>query len=387
MIYGAKPMAIAKRHYPILLGEKGELDAVETDNAVRNTLMAVFALQEDVTLMQEKVGGALRRGEISEDDTASSVGKVANATRTIILNAPAPLTGVKLVSPTVNRLPFVNAALELDGGTNAPEYNSSTKALTIRGALNITGATTLSSTLAVTGATTLSSTAQIDGVVTVGDGGAEDQIVILNGNAQDYFIGIDDTDDTFQIGRGTAPGTTPAVTITTAGAISFAGAGTFDSTLVVTGTLGVTGTTTLDGIQIIDITAAEAFLVRVNSDGGDVFAVNTSTPGVIVTGTLVITGTTTTVGRIKNTTRKTTTYTILVTDDRVFGNTDSAGWTATLPAGVEGQSFNIINSGSSGNTLVIAPNGSEHLLGVNSNFSLADAETLELTYNATDGWY
>ncbi len=75
MIHGAKRMAIAKRLYPILLGEKGELDAVETDNTIRNAWMAVFALQEDVTLMQEKVGGAIRRGEIAEDDLSASVSK------------------------------------------------------------------------------------------------------------------------------------------------------------------------------------------------------------------------------------------------------------------------------------------------------------------------
>ena len=101
MIYGAKRMAIAKRHYPNLLKmtrvqledrakdlkadlkakqEEDELDPVEVDNAVRNTLMAVYALQEDVTLMQEKVGGAIRRGEIAEDDEDASVSKVATAT-------------------------------------------------------------------------------------------------------------------------------------------------------------------------------------------------------------------------------------------------------------------------------------------------------------------
>jgi hypothetical protein len=93
------------------------------------------------------------------------------------------------------------------------------------------------------------------------------------------------------------------------------------------------------------------------------------------------------VGKQVNTTRVTTTYTILTTDDVVFANTDSVGYTVTLPAGVEGQTFKIINSGSSSNNLTVAPNGSEHLLGANSNFTLADGETLILTYNATDGWY
>lgn len=224
-------MPIAKRHYPILLtGDKDELNPVEVDNAVRNTLMAVFALQEDVTLMQEKVGGAIRRGEIAEDDTAAAVSTVANATRVVIQSSPTTITGTKLVNPISGRLSVVNAALELEGGVNAPEYNLSTKTLTIRGALNITGASALT------------------GNVTIG------------------------------------------------GTINVAGAATLQSTLAVTGvvtlssTLGVTGTTTLDGIQIIDITSTEALLVRKNADGGDVFTVNTTTPGVLIAGTLNVTG-------------------------------------------------------------------------------------------------
>ena len=96
---------------------------------------------------------------------------------------------------------------------------------------------------------------------------------------------------------------------------------------------------------------------------------------------------TTSQGRIQNTTRATTTYTILVTDDVIFANTDGGTWTVTLPAGVEGQTFKIINSGSSANNLTVAPDGSEHLIGANSNFTLTDGETLVITYNATDGWY
>jgi len=92
-------------------------------------------------------------------------------------------------------------------------------------------------------------------------------------------------------------------------------------------------------------------------------------------------------GLLANTTRVTTTYTILVTDYIVLGNTDGGAFTETLPAGVQNQTFRIINSGSSGNNLTLAPDGSEHLIGVNSNFVLTDGEVLEITYDTTDGWY
>ncbi len=107
----------------------------------------------------------------------------------------------------------------------------------------------------------------------------------------------------------------------------------------------------------------------------------------IISGEAFLGGTTTTFGRIKTVTRQTTTYTILVTDSVVFGNTDSAGFTVTLPAGVSGQTFKVINSGSSGNILTVTPDGSEDLLGVNSSFSLFDGEALDITFDSTDGWY
>jgi len=92
-------------------------------------------------------------------------------------------------------------------------------------------------------------------------------------------------------------------------------------------------------------------------------------------------------GRIKNTTRVTTTYTILVTDDTVFCNTDGGAFAVTLPAGAEGQTLRIINSGTSGNDLTVTPNSTEHLTGVNASKTASDGTVVLLTYNATDGWY
>jgi hypothetical protein len=53
----------------------------------------------------------------------------------------------------------------------------------------------------------------VGGNLTVGDGGAEDQKVVFNGNAQDFYVGLDDGTDDLIIGLGSAVGTTPAITI------------------------------------------------------------------------------------------------------------------------------------------------------------------------------
>jgi len=90
--------------------------------------------------------------------------------------------------------------------------------------------------------------------------------------------------------------------------------------------------------------------------------------------------------RIADTTRVTTTYTVLVTDHHVFADTDGGAFTATLPAGVDGQVIKIMNTGTSSNLLTIAPNGADLLIGVNSNFTLYDGEALLIVYDSTEGW-
>ena len=49
--------------------------------------------------------------------------------------------------------------------------------------------------------------------LTIGDAGAEDTAIVFDGNAADYHIGLDDTDDKLKIGLGSALGTTPILTV------------------------------------------------------------------------------------------------------------------------------------------------------------------------------
>ena len=63
--------------------------------------------------------------------------------------------------------------------------------------------------------------------ITIGDGGEEDTALIFDGNAQDYYLGIDDTDDVFKIGIGSTIGTTRAIAIDSDGDVGF-GADTGD---------------------------------------------------------------------------------------------------------------------------------------------------------------
>ena len=55
--------------------------------------------------------------------------------------------------------------------------------------------------------------------VTIGSGSAADRKIVFDGNAQDYHIGLDDSADTLNIGKGSALGTTTAMTFDANGLI------------------------------------------------------------------------------------------------------------------------------------------------------------------------
>jgi len=82
-----------------------------------------------------------------------------------------------------------------------------------------------------------------------------------------------------------------------------------------------------------------------------------------------------------------TNTTLTALHHNVFADTDSAAITVTLPAGVSGTEYRIANVGTSTNNVAIAPNGSENLIGANSNWTLFDSETLIIVYDSTEGWY
>ena len=68
----------------------------------------------------------------------------------------------------------------------------------------------------------------------------------------------------------------------------FGNGGTIDGDLTISGDLTVSGGGSLsfdeilEGTQVIDVTDTEAFLVRKNGDGGDVFLVDTTNSDVTI---------------------------------------------------------------------------------------------------------
>ena len=91
-------------------------------------------------------------------------------------------------------------------------------------------------------------------------------------------------------------------------------------------------------------------------------------------------------GRVSKTLRLTGAATLDGTSEIIFCNTGAA-YTVTVDASpTEGRHYKIINSGTGGHTLKVGRNGN-NMFGTAADPELSDGESIDIHYNATDGWY
>lgn len=135
------------------------------------------------------------------------------------------------------------------------------------------------------------------------------------------------------------------------------------------------------------LSGTKTFTMGIDDGDGDKFKIGTSAIGTNTRFEIDSVGTVfTNQGRNVKTTRTTTTATLDATNYDVPCDTDGGAFTVTLEAGVAGTVHRISNTGTSANNLTIAPDGAELLIGVNSNFTLFDGESLDIIYEGTEGW-
>jgi len=202
--------------------------------------------------------------------------------------------------------------------------------------------------------------------LTIGDAGAEDTAIVFDGNAKDFYVGLDDTDDKLKIGLGNAVGTTPNITLNSAdrdvtfagdvtiggGKVTLTNGSTIDSetggTLLLTEDLvkvsgdivvggqdikSADGTTTITLNNDGDATIAGDLTVSGNdldfaagaanigaSVGGNALTLGGSSTTVVVAGNFSVAGTTTTVNSTNVTIHD---KFLALAGDSVAANTDS----------------------------------------------------------------
>ena len=109
--------------------------------------------------------------------------------------------------------------------------------------------------------------------LTIGDAGAEDAAIVFDGNAQDFYIGLDDSADDLVIGKGSALGTTPAISVDENLKTQFGG-----------GAVGKTSTANATGSTTLDYDANSNFVLTAT---GNVTLANPTTETVGQTGIIV----------------------------------------------------------------------------------------------------
>jgi hypothetical protein len=109
--------------------------------------------------------------------------------------------------------------------------------------------------------------------LTIGDAGAEDAKIVFDGNAQDFYIGLDDSADDLVIGKGSALGTTPAISIDENLKTTFGG-----------GAVGATNTANATGSVTLDF---DAYQNHVLTATGNVVLANPTTESIGQTGIIV----------------------------------------------------------------------------------------------------
>ena len=82
--------------------------------------------------------------------------------------------------------------------------------------------------------------------LTIGDAGAEDTKIVFDGNAQDYHIGLDDSEDALIMGLGSALGTTTHFSMDSTGAVRMFNQPAFNVNVNSTQTMSADSVTTLN---------------------------------------------------------------------------------------------------------------------------------------------
>ena len=101
-------------------------------------------------------------------------------------------------------------AISQGSGSNVTVPNGAVKVVILDGAGSGAAVTDALIDLDVADSLKISGTTP---TLTIGDAGAEDTKIVFDGNAQDFYIGLDDSADDLVIGKGSAVGTTPALSI------------------------------------------------------------------------------------------------------------------------------------------------------------------------------
>ena len=143
-------------------------------------------------------------------DTSNNVLKLRNSANNAWITLPMSITASNTITPTLNMGTGAEEDVKILYDGNAKDFYI---ALDDSADVLIIGEGSTVGTNAILTIT--------DDSLTIGDGSAVDTKVVFDGNAQDYYIALDDSADDLIIGRGSTVGTTPNIQINESNEIHF----------------------------------------------------------------------------------------------------------------------------------------------------------------------
>jgi len=131
-------------------------------------------------------------------DTSNNVLKLRNSANNAWITLPMSITASNTITPTLNMGTGAEEDVKIVYDGNAKDFYI---ALDDSADVLIIGEGSTVGTNAILTIT--------DDSITIGDGAAVDTKIVYNGNAQDFYVGLDDSADDLIIGLGSTVGTTP----------------------------------------------------------------------------------------------------------------------------------------------------------------------------------
>ena len=124
--------------------------------------------------------------------------------KAVLKNQFSGLTGTTAISSSEAELNIMDGVTATATELNYLDITTLGTSADSKALTQASGAVTIAADVTISGTTPL---------LTIGDAGTEDTMLVFDGNAVDYRVGLDDGTDTLEIGVGSAHGTTAAITI------------------------------------------------------------------------------------------------------------------------------------------------------------------------------
>ena len=221
--------------------------------------------------------------------------------KAVLKNQFSGLTGTTAISASEAELNVLDG---IASGLTAAELSILDGVTATAAELNYLDVTTLGTSAdskaltQASGAVTIAADVTISGttpLLTIGDAGTEDTMLVFDGNAVDYRVGLDDGTDKLEIGAGSAHGTTTAIAVDSAADMIIGGYINFKDDQAIrpeikdyaetVNAIGGTG----GGTQDIDVTAGNVVTATVDTSTNTFTFSDPSATGKACSFTLILT--------------------------------------------------------------------------------------------------